>query len=1110
MSVLTRFSLRLGTVVLLAVVLLFGAGVFAATRVPQDLLPDITLPAFILVTPDPGASPDAVDRDVAVPVTNAVQSLNGVDTITSISSQGASLVVVQLKDGTDARAARQDITQAVDGIRSSLPQTAQTTTIQSFSTNTLPILQYAVSSDESQADLAAQLRSVALPKLKGLAGVSAANVTGAPTQEIDVVLDPARVAAHGLTSAQVVAAIQQAGATQSVGAVRSDGTVIPVQVSGSIADVSQVAAIAVSPTASAGTGAASGAARPPSGTAAPVPAQPTTIGELGTVNLGSIPADTITRTNGKPSIGLSVLKAPDANTVTVANEVKDALPGIKSQIGHGVTVQNVLDQGTPITNAIGDIVREGLLGALFAVLVIFAFLRSARATVVAAISIPLSLLVALIVLWASGLTLNILTLGGMMVAIGRVVDDAIVVLENISRHVAEGRGPLTAAFTGAREIGTAVTSSTLTTVAVFLPIVFLTGIAGSFFRPFALTVVTALVASLVVALTVVPLLASRLIPPHDPARPSRTGALLQRGYVPVIRWATGHRVITVVLALAILAGSLALIPKLRVNLLDQSSSPNFSIAIAMPDNSTIAQTNAEAQKVEALVRPVAHVSAYQATVGGTSDPFVPPGTVPADPTTASVLVLVDQGTYNQVLADVQKAMKQYQGPARIDVGGAQSSANASSSQMQIQVHAPDQATLGQANDQVLAVLGGVSGVSELKSDLAASKPQYNLVPTDRLAASGLTLQALGGLVAQQLNGTVAASAQLPTGQVAIRVVPPPGTADSPTALASLPVPTAAGVVPLSTLATLQLVQGPQSITRQSGQRTATITGTITANDTRAVQASVTSALARVSLPAGASTSQGGVFQQLNSVLQQFVIAILAAIGLVYLVMVATFRSLLKPLILLVAIPFAAVGAIIALVVTQTALSLPGLIGLLMLTGIVVTNAIVLLDLVEQYRERGLPLQEALIEGGRHRVRPILMTALATMLALAPLALSGPGSGSGFISAPLAVVVIGGLFCSTVLTLVLVPVLYSLAARFTGPRTNPDLEASLAEAAGAARAEPVSPRAAAVAAAAVRLPHVEERLRDVATRLDDEDLEALFHGLRAAVTAAKTRSRPDHA
>jgi HAE1 family hydrophobic/amphiphilic exporter-1 len=1097
MSVLTRFSLRLGTVVLLAIVLMFGAGVFAATRVPQDLLPDISLPAFILVTPDQGASPDVVDREVTVPIVNAVQSLNGIDTIASTSSQGASLVVVQLKDGTDTRAARQDITQAVGGIRSSLPQAAQSTTVQTFSTNTLPILQYAVSADESQADLAAQLRSVALPKLKGLAGISAVNVTGAPTQEVDVVLDPARLAAHGLTSAQVASAIQQAATTESVGTVSSNGAIIPVQVSGSIADTGQIASIPVSPTASA----ASGASRAPSTAAA----QPATVGELGTVQLASIPADTITRTNGKPSIGLTILKASDANTVTVANEVKDALPGIQRQIGHGVAVQNVLDQATPISSAIADILREGLVGAAFAVLVIFAFLRSVRATVVSAISIPLSLVVALIVLWATGLTLNILTLGGMMVAIGRVVDDAIVVLENISRHVGEGRRPLTAAFTGAREIATAVTSSTLTTVAVFLPIVFLTGIAGSFFRPFALTVVTALAASLVVSLTVVPLLASRLIPAHDPARPTRSGTLIRRGYVPVIRWATGHRAITVVVALAMLAGSLALVPRVRVNLLDQSSSPNFSIAITMPQNSTIAQTNAETLKVESLVRPVAHVSAYQATVGGTSDPFVPAGTVPADPTTASVLVLVDQGTYNQVIGDVQSAMKQYQGPAKIDVGTAQSSANSSSSQMQIQVHAPDQVTLAQADDSVLAALGQVSGVSDLKSDLAASKPQYDLVPTDRLATSGLSLQTLGGLVAQQLNGTVAATAQLPAGPVSIRVVPPPGTADSPAALGSLPVPTAAGTVPLSSLATLQLVQGPQSVSRIGGQRTATITGTITANDTRAVQSRVDSALSHASLPAGASTSQGGVFQQLNSVLQQFVVAILAAIGLVYLVMVATFRSLLKPLILLVAIPFAAIGAIVALVVTQTSLSLPGLIGLLMLIGIVVTNAIVLLDLVEQYRERGLPLQEALIEGGRHRVRPILMTALATMLALVPLALSGPGSGSGFISAPLAVVVIGGLFSSTILTLVLVPVLYSLASRLTGPRTSLEVEASLAEADGhvpSGQPEEPEPRPAA-AAVGLQQADVEERLRDVAKRLDDEDLEALAHGLRTVVAAAKT-------
>jgi HAE1 family hydrophobic/amphiphilic exporter-1 len=319
-----------------------------------------------------------------------------------------------------------------------------------------------------------------------------------------------------------------------------------------------------------------------------------------------------------------------------------------------------------------------------------------------------------------------------------------------------------------------------------------------------------------------------------------------------------------------------------------------------------------------------------------------------------------------------------------------------------------------------------------------------LVPTDKLAASGLNIQTLAALVAQQINGQVATQANLPQGTMIVRVQLPPGTADTAATLARLPIPTAFGVVPLSTIATIQEVTGPQTVNRVNGDRDATITGTITANDTRAVQTSVTNALAGVSLPTGASLSTGGVFAQLSTVLTQFALALLAAIGLVYLVMVATFRSLLKPLVLLVSIPFAATGAVIALVVTNTSLSLPGLIGILMLTGIVVTNAIVLLDLIEQYRDRGLDLHDAIIEGGRHRLRPILMTAFATMLALAPLAVIGGGGGVGgaFISGPLAIVVIGGLFTSTVLTLVLVPVLYSLAARFASQRSTRDLDALL--------------------------------------------------------------------
>ena len=405
-------------------------------------------------------------------------------------------------------------------------------------------------------------------------------------------------------------------------------------------------------------------------------------------------------------------------------------------------------------------------------------------------------------------------------------------------------------------------------------------------------------------MTVVPLLASRLLrqaPPDKVERRLRYN-WMQGIYVPVIRWATSHRAITLVVAAVMFVGSMALLPFIRVNLLDQSASPNFPITITMPDNSTLSQTDAETQKVENLIRGEPGISAFQATVGGISDPFAAPGTVPADPTQASVTVLVNQGAYDQAFQGVSQALKGYSGPARVDLGQASSSSNSSSSQMQVDVHAPNQDMLVEANDQVLAALSHISGLSQLKSNLAASKPQYELVPTDKLGQSGLTLQQLALIVAQQINGIVATQATLPQGRVNVRVQLPPGTADNAAALARMPIPTALGVVPLSTLATLKQVAGPQAVSRTDGDRTASITGTITSDNTQKVQADVTNALAGLSLPAGASTSTGGVFAQLSSLLTQFEVAILAAIVLVYLIMVATFRSLLKPLVLLVSIP----------------------------------------------------------------------------------------------------------------------------------------------------------------------------------------------------------------
>ncbi|MHB8571870.1 MAG: efflux RND transporter permease subunit [Candidatus Dormibacteria bacterium] len=1025
MAFLTRISLRVPSVVMLAVVILFGSGAWAATQLPQDLLPNISVPAFAVVTAFPGASADVVDQSVTLPLVASVQGVRGVNTVSSTSSAGLSVELVSFVDGTDAGSAEQGVSSALNRVRGTLPQLAQNPTVEAFDTSQFPILHYAVYSDQALGDLSTSLRQTALAKLRGLTGVADVTETGAPVQQVQVTVDPASLGRHALSMAQVVLALQSAALVQSVGTVTDNGQTIPVKIAGSITSLDQLRAVTIA--------GAPGAAAPAA--TAKRPAAPVTVGDIANVAVADVPSSTITRTNGRPSIGLTFTKTPGANTVTVANEIRAALPGIESVIGNNVRFQVMLDSATPITDSISSIVREGLLGALFAVLVIFVFLQSARATLVAAISIPLSLMVALLTLWWQGITLNILTLGGMMVAVGRVVDDAIVVLENISRHAAEGQSRLAATWAGAREIIGAVTASTMTTVAVFLPIAFLSGIAGDFFRPFALTVVTAILASLAVAVTVVPLLASRFLPRHSGR--DRVGEFLQRVYVPVIRWAVSHRALALLGAAVIFAGSAALVPHLRVNLLDQSSSPDFPVQVTMPDRSTLAQTDAEAQKVEALIAPVAGVDAYQATVGAQVSQFGPPGIAPVDPTKAQILVLVRAGQYNAVLAAVQSAFSNYGGPAKLATGQAQSESNAANSQVQYTLTSSDPALLATASGRVVTALESVSGLDQVKSDLSQSSPEYQLTPLPALATSGLALPQLAAQVAQALGGQVATQVALPQGRLDVRVQLPAGSADTPAALARLPFVTAEGAVPLSNLVKVELVDGPTGVHRVNGDLTATVTAVITGNDQRAVQSSSDKAL-HDSLPAGVTSSTGGVFQQLGSVLNQFLLAILAAIGLVYLIMVATFRSLLKPMILLVSIPFAGTGAVVALVATGTSLSLPGMIGLLMLTGIVVTNAIVLLDLVERYRDQGMRVPEALVEGGRRRLRPILMTAVATMLALAPLAFSGTASGGGFISAPLAVVVIGGLFTSTVLTLILVPVLYSMLARFTRARGRDQL------------------------------------------------------------------------
>ncbi|CAM5535540.1 Efflux RND transporter permease subunit OS=Streptomyces alboniger OX=132473 GN=CP975_09515 PE=4 SV=1 [Streptomyces alboniger] len=641
-------------------------------------------------------------------------------------------------------------------------------------------------------------------------------------------------------------------------------------------------------------------------------------------------------------------------------------------------------------------------------------------------SIPLSVVLALIVLWTRDLSLNMLTLGALTIAIGRVVDDSIVVLENIKRHLGYGEERQDAILKAVREVAGAVTSSTLTTVAVFLPIGLVGGMVGELFGSFSLTVTAALLASLLVSLTVVPVLSYWFLrvpkgTPEDAEEARRQAeekearSRLQRLYVPVLRFATRRRLTSLALAAVILVGTFGMAPLLKTNFFDQGEQEVLTVKQELKPGASLATTDAQAKKVEKLLSATKGVKDYQVTIG--SSGFLAAFGGGTDTNQASYQVMLnDSASFDDVQNAIDDGLHKLSGIGTTTVAAGD---GFSSQDLSVVVKSADANVLREASEEVRRTVAGLDDVTDVTSDLSQSVPRISVKANSKAAAAGFNDQTLGAAVGQAVRGTTAAKAILDDTErdVVIRSAKPARTLD---ALRNLRL----GPVKLGDIADVKLVDGPVAMTRIDGQRAATITAKPTGDNTGAVSADLTSKLDSLKLPAGATAEIGGVSQDQDDAFKNLALAMLAAIAIVFMLLVATFRSLAQPLILLVSIPFAATGAIGLLVATGTPMGVPAMIGMLMLIGIVVTNAIVLIDLINQYRKQGYGVVEAVVEGGRHRLRPILMTALATIFALLPMALGVTGEG-GFIAQPLAVVVIGGLITSTLLTLLLVPTLYAM-------------------------------------------------------------------------------------
>lgn len=1042
MSWLTRSSLRNRSIVGLAALAVLLAGAYAITSLKQELIPDLTFPYLTVFTVDQGASPKDVERSVTTPIEQAIKTTAGVKEFDSFSNDGLSIITVQYEFGTDMKAKEAEVQQAVSGVQRMLPATALAPEVAALNFNSMPVVQLAVSSTLPPEELATLLGARVVPRLQAITGVQAVTLSGVRQMQLNVRLKPKQVAARGVTPVQIMTAITQANVATGAGSITSGSLVYPVSVSAKaqtekaledlvLPSAATAAAAAASGGVSSGAGAASegttGGA--PAAAAAPPATAPVTLGDVAAVTIGPAPLTAITRTNGETSVGISVSKASSGNTVDIANAVADELPAITRDLGGKATVTTVVDQSVFVKDSIHSLLQEGLVGAVFAIVVIWVFLRSWRSTVIAGLSIPLSVIGALIILWSRGQSLNMLTLGGLTIAIGRVIDDSIVVIENIYRHLQEGDAVRRAAYTGTREVAGAITASTLTTVAVFLPLGFVHGLASEFFRPFAYTVTFALLCSLLVALVVVPvastwLLSKRRVGHRDEKELTR----LQNAYLPALKWAVDHKIVTVVAAVAIFAATMMLSPLLKTNLFDSSGQNTMSVVQSLPPGTSLDATAAAAGKVEAVLEDTPGVEIYQYTAGSTGSLFGAGGGTNASSSEATFAITTDpEADKGAIIDDVRAQVAELSGAGTITVTGDDSSMGGMA-QIEVRISAADPAVLKQANDLVLAEMQAVDGLADVTSNLSEGRPSATIVVDQaKAAAAGVTPSTLSQYTTLVLNGyplgTVpttagALPAQLMVGK--ITVPPLPGAVSQ--VLTRLPVAGTDGMVPLGDIAEVVEVKAPVQVTHVDGARTASVTATSVDNNIGAASSAVRAALADVRLPDGATWELGGATQMTSDVFRSLGIAMLVAILLVYIIMVATFRSLLNPLILLVSIPFAAVGAVLALVITGTSLGMPSLVGLLMLIGIVVTNAIVLLDLVEQFRRKGMDARTAVIEGGRRRLRPILMTAIATILALIPMAL-GVGGKGGFLSTPLAVVVIGGLFTSTFLTLILVPVLY---------------------------------------------------------------------------------------
>ncbi|MGI9190388.1 MAG: efflux RND transporter permease subunit [Longimicrobiaceae bacterium] len=1028
-------------------------GVVSLGRLPTELLPDLTFPTLTIQTEYPGVGPQEIETLVSRPIEEALAVVQGVQEVTSYSRPGRSEVVLTFRWGTDMDFAALAARERLDLLE--LPPDVTRSTLVRYDPSTQPVIRLALAgpaadprTSEGRVALIG-LRTVAEDQveraLEGLEGVAAVKVTGGLTEEIQVEVDQRRLAALGIPLEQVAERLAAENINLSGGILREGAADYVVRTVNEFADVPEIGATVV-------------------GT---LGGQPILLRDVADVRRGVAERETISRVGGAEAVEVAVLREATANIVQVATEVRERVDTIRGDLPPGTRLTVVADQSTFIRQAVDDVKMAAVIGGVLAVVVLLLFLRHLPTVGIVALAIPLSVVATFILMFARGISLNVMSLGGLALGVGMLVDSAIVVLESVARERERGRGALEAARTGSERVGMAVVASTLTTVAVFLPIVFVRGVAGQLFGDQAWTVSFALLSSLVVSLTLIPMLAARGGGDAErvPERFGRTGvrARLGRGAVRAGGFAarllrggggavaTGLRPVTAAwdrgygwversypewiraglrrparvlwVAGGIFAFSLLLIPGIGLELIPELDQGELVVELEAPPGTGLAAMEAITRRAENVALATPGVTEVISDVGVRGSGGTLGGGGEEERHAATLLVRLDRiGTDEARVSDrLSDDLGAIPGIAyRVE----RPRLFALAAPVEVEVRGYNLAALNAAAAEVRERLRSLPGIAETDEERRQGTPEVEIrFDRDRLARLGLTVGGAAAAVRDRVRGADATEFTERDRELNVLVRAEEEQRSTLADLANLRVELpAGGSVALGSIAELSFGEAPAEIVRRGGSRVALVGAQPAGRDLAGTLSSVEAEMRQVSLPADFTIAVGGQSRELDEGVRSMQLALLLAIFLVYLVMASQFESFLHPFVILFSVPLALSGALIALWVTRTPLSVVALIGIVMLAGIVVNNAIVLIDYVNQLRrDEGYALDEALVEAGRVRLRPILMSTLTTVLGLLPMALIR-GEGAE-LRAPLAIPVIGGLVLSTLLTLIVVPVVY---------------------------------------------------------------------------------------